>query len=223
MTPAPALRATALLLAGRAQRELFQRHGTVGCQEHAMHSMTALSISYECGRDHVAMRGAALELVRLHCGPEGGGAVAPARELQLATHFLSLAALLAQQRCLLDFEAATLAAGAPAPGFRDAFSVADREDMGVHDGADIAVATAVRHLLALRRETEIPGALLDVLAIRAHAAACRIHEILREYLPAYRGLLYGLRHAHTRRQRRAGRARGTRLRPVGRSAARRYS
>ena len=58
--------------------------------------------------------------------------------------------------------------------------------MGVHDGADIAVATAVRHLLALRRETEIPGALLDVLAIRAHAAACRIHEILREYLPAYR-------------------------------------
>ena len=64
--------------------------------------------------------------------------------------------------------------------------MADREDMGVHDGADIAVATAVRHLLALRRETEIPGALLDVLAIRAHAAACRIHEILREYLPAYR-------------------------------------
>ena len=39
--------------------------------------MTALSISYECGHDHVAMRGAALELVRLHCGPEGGGAVAP--------------------------------------------------------------------------------------------------------------------------------------------------
>ena len=32
------------------------------------------------------MRGAALELVRLHCGPEGGGA--PPRELQLATHFL---------------------------------------------------------------------------------------------------------------------------------------
>lgn len=187
VTPAPALRATALLLAGRAQRELFQRHGTVGSARAARDAlMTALSISYECGHDHVAMRGAALELVRLHCGPEGGGAVAPARELQLATHFLSLAALLAQQRCLLDFEAATLAAGAPAPGFRDAFSVADREDMGVHDGADIAVATAVRHLLALRRETEIPGALLDVLAIRAHAAACRIHEILREYLPAYR-------------------------------------
>ena len=99
VTPAPALRATALLLAGRAQRELFQRHGTVGSARAARDAlMTALSISYECGHDHVAMRGAALELVRLHCGPEGGGAVAPARELQLATHFLSLAALLAQQR-----------------------------------------------------------------------------------------------------------------------------
>ena len=153
----------------------------------------ALDVSWRLGgHDHRLMRDTALELARLHAArgsrDEGGGADAH-RALQLATHYLSLGALLSQQHHLLFVDTAALCKESftsPGTTASDAFTVGDIQDMGLHARGDVDAGRATRYLLALRREADAPSGFADEFALRNAEAACRVHRILFDHFGTYR-------------------------------------
>ena len=121
----------------------------------------ALLAARTAAHEHSLMRYACLELVALyasHSVPETA-----ARHLQLATHYLSLAAELAHKHRLLFVDTAHVASRA---GDLDADSAKllrpqDLDELTSKTDAIIPASSAIRYLLALKREADAPGALSD--------------------------------------------------------------
>ena len=194
-TTSPALRAVLLLLLGRCRRFAFEawiarRAPDEAVDEAALGpAVAALSGALEVshargGHDHILMRDVALELVLVY--GKRHVAASNARHLQLATHYLSLAALLAQQHHSLFVDTATLCKSELAAAAGGGFSVGDMEDMGLSNAAAVTSSHAARYLLALRREADAPGGLADEFAAAKRNTAIRVHTILHEHFDAYR-------------------------------------